>query len=46
MTLLHPAWAWIYERYGYAVVTDRTSYRFEPRDVAFLRPVPTPGRVR
>lgn len=28
------------------MVTDRTSYRFEPRDVAFLRPVPTPGRVR
>ncbi len=46
MTLLHPAWAAIYERYGYAVVTDRTSYRFEPRDVAFLRPVPTSGRVR
>ena len=46
MTLLQPAWAAIYERYGYAIVTDRTSYRFEPRDIAFHHPVHVRGRVR
>ena len=46
MTLLHPAWTAIYQRYGYATVTDRTTYRFDPRDVQFTHPLPTPGRVR
>jgi len=46
MALLHPAWAAIYQRYGYATVTDRTTYRFDPRDVQFTHALPTPGRVR
>ncbi|TAJ20639.1 MAG: GNAT family N-acetyltransferase [Dehalococcoidia bacterium] len=46
MTLLHPAWAAIYERYGYATVTDRVTYRFDPRDIAFHHPVPITGRLR
>lgn len=46
MTLLHPAWTAIYQRYGYATVTDRVTYRVDPRDLQFTHPVPTPGRVR
>jgi len=46
ITLLHPAWMAIYQRYGYASVTHRMAYRFHPRDVAFHHPIPIRGRVR
>ncbi|MEX2372729.1 MAG: GNAT family N-acetyltransferase, partial [Dehalococcoidia bacterium] len=43
---LHPAWMAIYQRYGYGTITSRTSYRIEPRSVAFHHPIEARGTVR
>jgi predicted acetyltransferase len=43
---LHPAWVAIYQRYGYGSVHQRHAYRIAPRDIAFHRPLPLPGRLR
>ncbi|MEZ4502551.1 MAG: GNAT family N-acetyltransferase [Dehalococcoidia bacterium] len=43
---LHPAWDAIYRRYGYGLVHERTSYRVEPRQIAFHHPLELAGTVR
>jgi predicted acetyltransferase len=43
---LHPAWVAIYQRYGYGLITERRTYRVDPRDLRFVHPVSSPGAVR
>jgi len=46
MAGLHPAAAAIYRRYGYGTITERRTYRFDPRDLVFAHPRDLPGRIR
>lgn len=46
LAVLIAAWAAIYQRYGYAVVSARNSYRFEPRDLQFALDRPVFGSFR
>ncbi len=46
MAGLHPAAAAIYRRYGYGTITERRTYRFDPRDLVFAHPRDVPGRIR
>jgi predicted acetyltransferase len=43
---LHPAWATLYQRYGYGTVNMRHAYRIEPRNVVFAHSRPIGGRLR
>jgi len=43
---LHPALAAIYRRYGYGTITERRTYRVDPRDLTFAHPRDIPGRLR
>lgn len=43
---LHPAAAAIYRRYGYGTITERHTYRFDPRDLVFAHAAEVPGRLR
>ena len=46
IAILYASMAAIYQRYGYAVVSTRNSYRVEPRFLQFVSPVQVPGRFR
>ena len=46
IALLHAAWAAIYQRYGYAVVSTRNAYRVEPRCLQFSSTRPVRGNLR
>lgn len=46
IAVLHAAWAAIYQRYGYAVVSTRNAYRVEPRYLQFLSTRPARGNLR
>ncbi|MFQ5380311.1 MAG: enhanced intracellular survival protein Eis [Dehalococcoidia bacterium] len=43
---LHPAKAAIYRRFGYGQITERRTYRIEPRDIVWAHPLEVPGRLR
>jgi len=46
IAILYASMAAIYQRYGYAVVATRNSYRVEPRFLQFVHPVQIPGKFR
>ena len=46
IAILHASMAAIYQRYGYAVVATRNSYRVEPLFLQFTLPVQVPGKFR
>ncbi|MEO6398001.1 MAG: GNAT family N-acetyltransferase [Tepidiformaceae bacterium] len=43
--ILWASMAAIYQRFGYGLATTEGSYEFDPRTVAFQRPVETPGSM-
>jgi len=46
IAILLAAWAAIYQRYGYGIVTTRNSYSIEPRYLEFALPHPVTGSFR
>ena len=46
IAILHGSMTAIYQRYGYAVVTTRNSYRVEPLSLRFASPIQVPGKFR
>lgn len=46
IAILIAAWAAIYQRFGYAVVSTRNSYHINPRYLAFALPSPVAGSFR
>ena len=43
--ILWASMAAIYQRFGYGLASTECSYDFDPRDVAFQRPIETPGTI-
>jgi len=46
IAILYAAWAAIYQRYGYAVVSTRISYNIEPQYIRFPFPTSVAGTLR